>query len=175
MLFMGTKTKDLQMNEQNYRISGRKVDCFRCSFSDKFVDQSDVGKGSTSHNGVVSTSGSVGVEFSRSQSAMRSKSQFSSFISQDAGSKKLEKFPMCEYFHSRNQNTLKLCSILLRINHAVSKTVLELKAVIAVTKLGEEYNNRNLLRNKIRAREGTIELECTILLYGSDITSLDFQ
>ena len=106
---------------------------------------------------------------------MRSKSQFSSFISQDAGSKKLAKFPMCEYFNSRNQNTLKLCSILLRINHAVSKTVLELKAVIAVTKMGEEYNNRNLLRNKIQAQEATIELECIILLYGSDITSLDFQ
>lgn len=84
MLFVGTKTKELQMNEQNYRISGRKVDCFRGSFSDKFVDQTDVGKGSTSHNGVVSSSGSVRVEFSRSQSAMRSKSQFSSLISQDA-------------------------------------------------------------------------------------------
>ena len=67
---------------------------------------------------------------------MRSKSQFSSLTSQDARLKKLEKFRKCKYFNSRNQNTLKLWSILLRINHAVSEDVLEFKVVIAVDQHG---------------------------------------
>ena len=59
--------KKIKLFMHIYLISRWDMNSFWCSLSNEFVHQSDIGKCTTSHNRIVTTTWTIRIEFTRSQ------------------------------------------------------------------------------------------------------------